>query len=96
MNTLLKSATEDDTFNALRRIPYRDLKIKIGRALAEQTAYGTLVDLDSLCRENGWTFMEYELTRQEAIKCYKAHIFDPGESYKIVHASPYPEPTYWK
>lgn len=87
------SNPEDETFNALRRIPFAEMRTKVARVRAEQMLYRVQVDFASIFRNSGWTYEEYEQAREESVKVYKAHLYDSGESYKIVHASPYPDPA---
>ena len=51
--------TEDDTFAALKRIPYIDMAEKIRNAMLLWAAGDNTIDLDELCQSHGWTYEEY-------------------------------------
>ena len=52
--------TEDDTFRALRRIPFKDMRRLAFRVKLSYMLGLEDVDLDKLFEDNGWTREEYE------------------------------------
>lgn len=90
--------TEDDTFNALRRIPYREMRKIVFRIRLSVMLGIPAKGIDEALQENGWTKAEYDAhvvhTDEYAIKTHdfgmRRHesegiILKPTNLYKARH-----------
>lgn len=83
--------TEDDTFAALRRIPFTEMRNKMGKAKVSIMFGGPDIDLDELCRVSGWSREEYEFELKMSVANFEGLIIKPNanETYKVTHDRSY-------
>lgn len=83
--------TEDDTFNALRRIPYKQMRSIAVRMKIALMMGLTTADLDEEFKRNGWTREEYDAhsipSDEHAVKAgmIEGIIIKPVNPYKVRH-----------
>lgn len=78
--------TEDDTFNALRRIPFEQMRRLAGRAKIARMMGDESIDLHKLFKENGWTQVAYDAKLAEITAPIIIHDFGPRGTYKTEHS----------
>lgn len=64
--------TEHDTFKALKKIPFDEMRRLAGKAKISRML-GDDIDLDKLFDEHGWTQLSYEMELTELFKPIKLH-----------------------
>jgi len=81
--------TEDDTFNALRRISFSDMKSRATKAKLAIMIGLENINLDELFSNNGWTREEYDAEVSALLKSTiinKSTSFNTGSPYTEYHA----------
>lgn len=82
-------STEDDTFAALKRITFAEMRIKVGQLKRRYVTSAEDMEFDELFRTNGWTQKEYE---DELLLTFTGHeglIIKVANSYKVSHSRVY-------
>lgn len=87
--------TEDDTFNALRRIPFQQMRALAVRAKIALTMGISEVDVDAMFKKNGWTREDYEAEVRKANalasdfgnrrQSFEGAVMKPHNPYKVHH-----------
>lgn len=81
--------TEDDTFEALRRIPFTQMREKMLRARLDVISASRPTSVgDEILKANGWTREDYDFEVRKTFLITEGMIIKVTRSYKVSHNVP--------
>ena len=82
--------TEDDTFEALRRIPFKQMREKMVSVRLDVIFVGRPTSVgDEILKANGWTREDYDFEVRRSFLNAEGLIIKVPNSYKVSHDKPY-------
>lgn len=81
--------TEDDTFEALRRIPFKQMREKMVSVRLDVIFAGRPTSVgDEILKANGWTREDYDFEVRKSFLNAEGLIIKVPYSYKVTHNVP--------